>query len=147
MMSKALRLALAGAVAFLTNGALAMSSLWDNNRVFIVFADAGDPRVEAQARDLLAERDGMIDRDMTAFAVAGDGTVKSIHGQVPSNADGRKLRTEYEVDGKSPFTALLIGKDGTVKWRKQRPADPAELFALIDTMPMRRQEMKQSSKR
>jgi Domain of unknown function (DUF4174) len=147
MMSKALRLALAGAVAFLTNGALAMSSLWDNERVFIVFADAGDPRVEAQAKELLAQRDAMTERDMTALTVMGDGTIKPIHGKAPAGIDANALRTRYQVEASAAFTALLIGKDGTVKWREQRPADPGELFALIDTMPMRRQEMKQSSNR
>jgi hypothetical protein len=145
-MSNTPRLILAAVVAILaTNGALAMSSSWDNKRVFIVFADAGDPRTETQTEKLLAQRDAMTDRDMTALAVMGDGAIRPIHGEAPSGMDAKALRARYQVE--SGFTALLIGKDGTVKWREQRPAVPDELFALVDTMPMRRQEMKQPSNR
>jgi hypothetical protein len=117
-----------------------MRSIWQNNRVFIVFAEASDPQVEAQTRELLAHRDAMADRDMVAFAVVGD-AITPIHGTAPSDQDAKALRARYQVEAGSSFTALLIGKDGGVKWREQRPADPSELFALIDTMPMRRHEM------
>jgi hypothetical protein len=38
---------------------------------------------------------------------------------------------------------LLIGKDGGVKLRAEEPLPAAEFFALIDTMPMRRREMRE----
>lgn len=40
----------------------------------------------------------------------------------------------------------LIGKDGQVKkiWRDQRPSD-SELFDIIDSMPMRRMEMREQT--
>ena len=40
------------------------------------------------------------------------------------------------------FAVVLIGKDGGIKLRRSRPVAPAELFALVDQMPMRRQEMR-----
>lgn len=39
------------------------------------------------------------------------------------------------------FEVLLIGKDGGIKWRQQSPLSSQQLFAIIDAMPMRRQEM------
>ena len=41
---------------------------------------------------------------------------------------------------------MLIGKDGGVKLRQEEPISVADLFALIDSMPMRKQEMGQRSK-
>ena len=38
----------------------------------------------------------------------------------------------------------LIGKDGRVKDRWTQPFDPGEMTALIDTMPMRQDEMRRS---
>ena len=38
---------------------------------------------------------------------------------------------------------LLIGKDGGVKLRSTEPVSTDELFALIDSMPMRRREMEE----
>jgi hypothetical protein len=40
------------------------------------------------------------------------------------------------------FTVLLIGKDGSEKYRANRPIEIKRLFALIDSMPMRKAEMK-----
>jgi hypothetical protein len=37
---------------------------------------------------------------------------------------------------------LLIGKDGGVKLKKEFIVPPDEIFTLIDSMPMRRAEMK-----
>jgi hypothetical protein len=120
-----------------------MSFRFQDSRVFIVFADGPDPRVEAQAEALLALGAGLADRNMIVFAVIGDDTIVPIYGKAPPAAAAGALRAQYRAQTGSSFTAVLIGKDGTVKWREDRPADPGELFGLIDTMPMRQQEMAQ----
>lgn len=121
-----------------------MSFSWQDHRVFILFADAPSPRVEEQVSALLADRNALSERDMIVLAVIGD-DVTPIFGDVPSRADAHALRSRYGVDAATPFTAVLVGKDGGAKWRENRPADPAELFGLIDTMPMRRAEMREGS--
>lgn len=45
--------------------------------------------------------------------------------------------------GADTFSAVLIGKDGGRKWEQNEPLNPADLFALIDGMPMRQVEMRQ----
>jgi len=40
------------------------------------------------------------------------------------------------------FAVIPVGKDGTVKLRKDRPVAPKDIFRLIDSMPMRQREMK-----
>jgi hypothetical protein len=44
------------------------------------------------------------------------------------------------------FAVVLIGKDGSVKRKDNKPIDPKVLFQTIDTMPMRRQEMRGKNK-
>lgn len=39
------------------------------------------------------------------------------------------------------FAVVLIGKDGGVKRTETKPIDPADLFEMVDKMPMRREEM------
>jgi len=51
---------------------------------------------------------------------------------------------KYNVNPKE-FTVLLIGKDGSTKYRDNRPIEIKDLFALIDSMPMRKNEMKRKS--
>jgi hypothetical protein len=40
------------------------------------------------------------------------------------------------------FSVALIGKDGGEKARRAQPISSEELFALVDAMPMRREEMR-----
>ncbi len=44
------------------------------------------------------------------------------------------------------FTFLLIGKDGGTRLRSSKPLSSEQLFALIDAMPMRKDEMKRIKK-
>jgi len=44
------------------------------------------------------------------------------------------------------FQVLLIGKDGGVKLRSSEPVSMKDLFGLIDSMPMRQQEMESKNK-
>jgi hypothetical protein len=43
---------------------------------------------------------------------------------------------------KDKFTVVLVGKDGTEKYRSEKPVPAKVLFALIDQMPMRQSELK-----
>ncbi len=45
--------------------------------------------------------------------------------------------------GAPAFAVTLIGKDGGEKLRRSTPLASEELFALVDTMPMRRAEMRE----
>ena len=54
-------------------------------------------------------------------------------------ADG-ELRSSLKI-GENANIAILIGKDGTEKKRWDKPPTPDEVFKLIDSMPMRQQEM------
>ena len=51
------------------------------------------------------------------------------------------LYKKYKVDSQTEFTVILLGKDGGEKLRTQNLLTTNKLFALIDAMPMRRQEM------
>jgi hypothetical protein len=44
------------------------------------------------------------------------------------------------------FTVILIGKDGGEKIRQGSSVDLKEIFAIIDAMPMRQQEMRERAK-
>jgi len=55
------------------------------------------------------------------------------------NLNEAKLRQKYQVD-QSKTLSILIGKDGTEKWRSDRLVDFSELEKLIAKMPMRQNE-------
>jgi hypothetical protein len=92
-------------------------------RLIVVVARPNDPRAAQQH----AERD----------VVVQDITPKAAH----------RDRLELGVDESAVFEVLLVGKDGQVKLRREQPVATSEITALIDTMPMRRNEMRAVSKR
>jgi len=50
--------------------------------------------------------------------------------------------SEFNLVPAEDFQGWLIGKDGGIKHTFKKPIDPKELFGLIDSMPMRKTEMK-----
>ncbi len=48
----------------------------------------------------------------------------------------------YSLENKGFQKVLLIGLDGGVKWEGELPVKPDKIFEIIDSMPMRRAEMK-----
>jgi len=72
-----------------------------------------------------------------AWAATAKGTKK--RDLVILRADG-ELRSSLKI-GDGSNVAILIGKDGTEKKRWDNPPTPDEVFQLIDSMPMRQQEM------
>jgi len=62
--------------------------------------------------------------------------VSTLNGAQVEQGDVAQISRDHRVRAGS-FTLLLIGKDGTEKYRRHQPTDPREIFALIDTMPMR----------
>ncbi len=78
-------------------------------------------------------------RDLTVIEAFADGSLV-IEGQARNSAAAGFYR-RFAVD-LDEFRAVLVGKDGTVKLDRNDPVTSADLFALIDSMPMRRLEMR-----
>jgi hypothetical protein len=110
------------------------------NRVVVVFAAAPeDAMLRAQLRQLGEAASGLVERDTLVIAVAG--TTVTVAGVWQAAPTAESLRQAYDgpADG---FAVRLVGKDGGVKLRAAEPVGAGELFALIDSMPMRRRELR-----
>ncbi|MBT2557289.1 DUF4174 domain-containing protein [Hymenobacter sp. ISL-91] len=106
---------------------------WRQRVLLICAPTATDAQLLKQRALLQPARAGLAERDLL---------VRELPWASLPAADQRYLRQL----GGSPdsFRVLLIGKDGGVKRRDTEPVAPAALFATIDGMPMRRQEMKRA---
>lgn len=103
-------------------------------RVLIVFAPSDtDPLLHEQRATLHPGSPANAERDLSVVEVVGD------HAD-NAGIDGRALRASYRVP-REVFTVVLVGKDGGEKLRQLRPVSEAALFATIDRMPMRRDEL------
>jgi len=108
------------------------------NRVLVILADADNEKGSRQENLLLAERDGLSERDLVVLRVR-EGSVFAIFG-AGENLDADSLRSDLDEQDAAHFAAILVGKDGSVKLRAIEPLPAEELFATIDSMPMRAAE-------
>jgi hypothetical protein len=120
---------LAASAALAANNPLA-AYRW-SSRVVVASAEAPDDPALARQRAFFDRfRAEAKARDLVLVEAVGDG------------ASARALRAALGIGGRG-FAAVLVGKDGGAKLRASHPLDAAELFPVIDAMPMRRQEMRE----
>ena len=107
---------------FITN---AMSQFSNYRQVLVFRHDASLPLAKQQLTLFEKSLEGVKERDI----------------KITIAEEGSPLFKKYKVDAQ-PFTLVLIGKDGYEKYRTNKLLQPADLFSIIDAMPMRRSEMK-----
>jgi hypothetical protein len=112
------------------------------NRLFLIFASQeGEPAYKTLKAETEAQAEGVRERDLLVGEVLEKGP--SYFAGVPIEPQtAEDLHRRFSVR-QGRFTVLLIGKDGEVKMRRESPTGLTEIFALIDAMPMRRQEMQE----
>lgn len=115
--------------------------LW-KNRLILLFSSQADASLYQRQYDLFrADQPGLDERDLLIFRVLPDRVVNETDAAGTELA--AKLRKRYQVNNE-PFLILLIGKDGSEKMRSDTVVSRDELYALIDSMPMRREEMREN---
>ena len=134
-------------VALLLSGCFAVSSRADyaNRRQIIVFATPESESGKLIQGSVDALRCQLVDRetdvrfvDVTELPDAGATSTMEEHDKQAALTELARWRSEEQPD----FEVVLIGKDGGVKARTSEPGALKEFLALIDTMPMRRAEMR-----
>ena len=99
-----------------------------DHRLVVVVGRPGDPRGAEQHASLAHDAAALRDRDVVVQDI--------------TPAAARRERPELGVRPSVVFEVLLVGKDGGVKLRREAPVAASEITALIDTMPMRQEEMR-----
>jgi len=118
--------------------------LW-NNRIFLVFSPTQKNSHLLDQRSWISKnRRGFDDRDLLVLEVIKN-NVQLRLGESEVKHNGSVLKSQFSVK-KDQFRSILIGKDGTIKYDRPVPVDPCYLIGLIDSMPMRRQEIYNNSK-
>jgi hypothetical protein len=111
------------------------------SRVVLLFAPTDTTTLVEQTKELLADKQGLLERDVAVLAVVGQQPARLIFGPPPYGAlSAAALRERFDVAEPIGFTAILVGKDGGEKLRKTHPIRRDELYGSIDAMPMRRRE-------
>ena len=115
---------------------------WKHRPLLVFAPDSGNAALADQRRHLADKATGLHDRDMVVVSIIA-ATVSAEFGPGPGMT-ASALRARYAVPA-SEFRAILVGKDGGAKLVSRTPLSSGRLFATIDAMPMRRQEMRRGS--
>ena len=118
--------------------------LW-KNRILLVFSPTQtNPHLLNQRSWISKNRSGFDDRHLLVFEVVNNNVLLRL-GESAVKHNASVLRSEFSVK-QIQFRSLLIGKDGTIKYDRPPPAAPCFVVGLIDSMPMRRQEIYNNAK-
>lgn len=111
------------------------------NRLVLIFATSPDSDSYLQQIEKMnSDKDGLQERDVLVFSLFQQGT-SYLNDKAISQESAERIIARYN-SGQKEFRFILIGKDGGVKLDKEMIVSTGDLFGNIDSMPMRRQEMR-----
>lgn len=105
---------------------------WKNR--IILLMNSEDSSFKNQLKLLKGHKKELAERDIIIFQYSKNQLL-----DIDGNTSNINSKT---IPYKNHKGVLLIGKDGGVKLKKDFITQPNEIFELIDSMPMRRAEMK-----
>ena len=107
----------------------------DHRRVLLIYGrdDAQHYLIEQQEA-LTEARNGVTERDLDIIVLIASEVMEP---------DRQFLMHDYKLIPSDDFAGWLIGKDGGIKETYKKPVSTKDLFKAIDSMPMRKQEVKQ----
>lgn len=118
---------------------------WDRRPLLVFAPDAGDARLTETLRRIEATRCDFADRDMVLGQLLATGG-STLDGQSVDAEQSQRMRGQFGIDA-SAFTVVLIGKDGGEKLRVTEVPDLRQIYAVIDGMPMRGNEIRTDPRR
>ena len=114
---------------------------WKNRLLFVFAPDQSHPGYDALHKSLAAQAAEVVDRDLVVFEVL-ESDLSFTNTDIIDPDTARLLREKFDVD-RWDFTVVLVGKDGGTKLKRKGRTPLKDIFALIDSMPMRQEEMRQ----
>lgn len=104
-----------------------------DSRKLLLFAGTGhDKQLKEQLAILHADANGLKERQLV-YAVVTRVTDSALYARTMKKTDR--------------FLMLLYGKDGGVKFTSTKPVSLQQLYGIIDSMPMRKEEIKQQQRK
>ena len=115
---------------------------WKDRLILLFAPDRDDDTAREQLKRFRQASAEVEDRDLVIYQINPQ---RVVYGPAERSVDSPAdwFYQKYDVD-RDGFAVILIGKDGGEKLRSTELIDPRKIFDLIDTMPMRRAEMRKN---
>ena len=118
---------------------------WKNRLLFLFAPNRDHPFFDVLHKSLTSRQADVADRDLVIFEILESGPSRMNTNWLDPQI-AQSLWDKFDV-AQGEFTVILIGKDGGIKLNRQDQTRLEDLFALIDAMPMRQEEMRQKKRR
>jgi Domain of unknown function (DUF4174) len=114
---------------------------WKNRLLFIFASERNDPFFRDLKGEISDRKNEVDDRDLVVFEIleSGPSTMNTTQMDPQTAAS---LRKHFDLTQKT-FALILLGKDGGIKLKRNDRVKLDEIFTLIDSMPMRKDETRQ----
>jgi hypothetical protein len=116
---------------------------WKNRLLFLFAPDRNHPFYKHLDRQIIEQKSEVEDRDLVIFSILLQG-LSHMNTTAIDREEADSIRDQFMIPPQE-FSLILIGKDGGIKFKRNDQIDLAEVFELIDSMPMRRNEMRQKN--
>ena len=128
-------------VCYLNVGAQSLGEhVWKDRVLLLVTNDLENNHYQEQFDILRTDPEGLKDRKLVIYSLTPNSYARGLHALKWSG--GKELFKKYKTSS-VPFEIILIGLDGGVKLRQGSVIELNGLFARIDAMPMRANELRQ----
>jgi len=114
---------------------------WKNRLLFLFAEDANDPFFKNLQNQIMAQKAEVDDRDLIVFEVPAKGPARMSTTPL-DRQQADSIRNHFDITSNT-FSLILVGKDGGIKLKSDDRVDLSAVFGLIDSMPMRQNEMRQ----
>ena len=117
---------------------------WNKRILILVTPNTGNKKYVKQIEMIKNKLLGIKDRDIIVIKII-DQKLLGVSKEQSREGDVLEILNLYNLNG-NKFSILLIGKDGDEKVRSINPLSMCIFFDLIDSMPMRKNEILERGK-
>lgn len=111
------------------------------NRLLLVFASPASEEEYAEQLRLLEDLEPEFEERDLLLGKFPEHEAGKLGRTTVTSKESSSLRGRFNLD--EEFATILVGKDGTEKYRTGEPVAAEEIFRRIDAMPIRRREMRE----
>ena len=117
---------------------------WKDRLLVIVSVGLEDEIVQHQLAMLREDEQGLKERRLVVYQLTPEYFKKGVNAKVMIAME-KPIPDRFSLTN-SAFMIYLVGLDGGIKLESPKTVTLKEIFALIDTMPMRRAELARKKK-
>ncbi|WP_235982901.1 DUF4174 domain-containing protein [Kordia aestuariivivens] len=118
---------------------------WENRIIIIKATDIASKKQQQQLKEFRDASEEMIDRRFVVYVITRDDFRLINYKNSALNTSGKiSEKLKNSLNPKEDFEVFLIGLDSGIKLQQTEVLTKIDLFKIVDSMPMRRNELRKN---